>query len=108
MIKKTLLSIIFILLLVSTGYCASGQVTCGSSSAVVINSGSGFYSVLVIQNQTPSVGVYIDRASNVTSSTGGLYLSTNTGAIFTTNSEAGNWYCITASGTATVGYTIKR
>jgi hypothetical protein len=87
-----------------------GQVTCNSSTATQIGpagSTAQIFRSLAIQNQTPSVGVYVGPLSTITSSTGGILLSTTTGSAYVVDNPVETWYCITGSSTVTVGY-IRR
>ena len=111
--KKVVL-IVAMVLIAGTAFAANyGQVSCTSGSATVINptagsiSASGGYSEVVIMNQTPNVGVYIGNDSSISAATAGIYLSSATGTGFIVNKESGSWYCITSSGTATVGYQVR-
>jgi hypothetical protein len=85
-----------------------GQVTCNSSSPVAIGTITpGVYKDFIIQNQTPTVGVYIGPNTSLTAVNGGILLSTATGIAVVFEGGASPWYCITSSSTATVGW-IRR
>ena len=92
-----------------------GQVACVSTGTTVINPSSAFnsgYYHLAVLTLTPSNGVYIGPSSSITTTTAGIYLS-NTSILGytmdTTLNEAEyvNWYCITSSGTTTVGWQVR-
>ncbi|MEN6306911.1 MAG: hypothetical protein ABFD91_04075 [Anaerohalosphaeraceae bacterium] len=83
-----------------------GQVTC-TTEATQIYSGGNFISI-ILQNHTPTTAVYIGPRSTLTASNGGILLSTTTGTGIAIDKGAEPWYCITASGEATVGYTVRR
>ena len=87
-----------------------GQVTCNSSTATQIGptgTTAQYFRSLAIQNQTPSIGVYVGPLSTITALTGGVLLSTTTGPAYVIDNPVETWYCITGSSTATVGY-IRR
>ena len=92
-----------------------GQVACVSTHTTVINPSAAFstgYYHLAVLTLTPSNGVYIGPSSSITTTTAGIYLS-NTSILGytmdTTLNEAEyvNWYCITSSGTTTVGWQVR-
>lgn len=95
---------------------ASGQVTCGATATLLYAatstapSGGNPYGRISItfQNQS-SQPVYIAPRADITTSNAGVLLITQ-GHAFTFDRSSGNvaWYCITASSTATVGWTEEK
>jgi len=92
-----------------------GQVACVSTGTTVINPSSAFntgYNHLAVMTLTPTNGVYIGPSSSITTTTAGIYLS-NTSAIgYTMDTSFGDtqyisWYCITSSGTTTIGWQVR-
>ena len=104
-----LLTFLAILSLTTISYSQTyGQATCSSGAATRLGAswGGAHYKSFSILNQTPTTGVYIGPDASVTSSNGGILLGSTTavGVIFENGDSP--WYCITASGSATVGYNI--
>ena len=92
-----------------------GQVSCNSSTPTVINP-AGNYNTLIMMNLTPSTGVYIGPDSSITTTTAGINLSSSTSTAYVADTRTGpyantvgyaSWYCITSSGTATVGWQVR-
>ena len=108
--KLGLLLLILVFLTGTVSAADMGQVTCNANTATKVGPSSTvnqFFRVWTIQNQTPSVGVYIGPLSTITAATGGILLSTTTGIAYVAENTGETWYCITASSTATVGYTRR-
>lgn len=84
----------------------SVQVACKSDQPYQLYAG-GPYHAIIIQNQTPGTGVYIGPIAALSTTNSGIFLSTATGTAYTGMNGAEVWYCITSSGTATVGVTIR-
>jgi type IV secretory pathway TrbL component len=109
--KKTALIIAILLVLVigiayATVSPSHGQVSCGSSSATRINT-AGDYRTLVIQNQTLGANVYIGLDSSITAANAGILLSSATGMGYIAETGNASWWCITSSGTGTVGWQAR-
>jgi len=89
----------------------AGQVTCGTTPTALYTTNSPYRS-LIFENQTPGVSVYIDVNPSLTTSTAGILLGAATvpGIVITGTPTAGpeTWYCITGSGSATVGVTVRK
>jgi hypothetical protein len=128
--KKITIFLTFTLLIL--GYCASvyaqgpasmtslggsptsGQVSCLNTATVLYSTtqqgGSQPYGRLSItfQNQS-TVPVYIAPRADISTSNAGVLLITQ-GHAFTLDRSSGNvtWYCVTASSTATVGWTEEK
>jgi hypothetical protein len=96
------------------GYAtASGQVTCAATPTLLYattQSGNpspyGRLSV-IFQNQS-NQAVYISPSSSITTSNAGVMLTQGQGVTFDRSNGQVSWYCITASSTATVGWTEEK
>ena len=109
---KKILSVLLVLALLTGSALAfdKGQVTCNSSTATRIGpagSTAQIFRALTIQNQTPSVGVYVGPGSDLTAINGPILLSSTTSNAYVAENPVEDWYCITSNSTATVGY-IRR
>jgi len=93
-----------------TGTAATVNITAlaGVIQTVTINAiGSGYTlgDILTIVQGGGSAGTAkVVGLSN----SGGILLSSATGVAYVSNNGAEQWYCITSSGTATVGYTVRK
>jgi len=103
--KKLLLALCIIALWCSPLFAASSnQVSCGNTATLLYQPQGYFVAHLIIKNQSAStVTVYIAPRADITTSNAGADLPPGAGFIFDGNSNT--WYCITSSGSATVGWT---
>ena len=93
---------------------SSGQVACGNTPTLLYSTtssgGASPFGRLSItfQNQS-AVPVYIAPRADISTSNAGVLLITQ-GHAFTFDRSSGNvaWYCVTATGTATVGWTEEK
>ena len=93
---------------------ASGQVTCGSTPTLLYSTttatpyGTGGRLSITFQNQSTQP-VYISPRADISTSNAGVLLGVQYQS-FTADRSNGNvtWYCITASSTATMGWTEER
>ena len=112
--KKILSTLLLVLALAvfSTSVLAQ-QYNCNSITATPIYGGGQYHVVIVDASSANTVPVALQLVTSVTAatvasitaSTVTLWLSAGTAAIFETGSEA--IYCLTTSGTAQVGVTVR-
>jgi hypothetical protein len=92
----------------------SGQVTCGSTPTLLYSTttatpyGTGGRLSITFQNQS-SQAVYLAPRSDISTSNAGILLGIQYSSA-TLDRSSGNvsWYCITGSGSATVGWTEEK
>lgn len=84
-----------------------GQTTCSGTAAQLwagqtVNQMAN--QTVFIQNQSTTLYVYIAPSSTITTSNAGIYLAPGGGITITNRNEP--WWCVTASGSVTVGYSV--
>ena len=89
------------------GASTGNQVTCAATATAIYTATTSRLSI-TIQNQTPGTNVWIGTASTITTATAPILLSTTTGVAFTDDRALDKWYCVTSSGTAVVGYIVRK
>lgn len=125
--KKTLLTVLVFVVLVSVGYAqsfvptvtsigrstASAQVSCGATAtllraAVAPTDTTPAGRVSITFQNHGSQAVYIAPRADISTSNAGIVLTQYMS--FTTDRTGGDvsWYCITSTSTATVGYTEEK
>lgn len=98
------------------GVSTSDQVACGGGSAVLLKAptvptvDTGRTSITFQNHSNPVVAVYIAPRSDISTSNAGILLDSVHGMSVTLDRSNGGvtWYCITAGGAATVGWTEEK
>lgn len=87
----------------------SGQVSCGATATLLKASNTTGRVSITFQNHS-STAVYIAPRSDISTTNAGVLLDTTRGMSVTFDRSTGDvvWYCITASSTATVGWTEEK
>jgi hypothetical protein len=107
--KKIIGIVLAVLILFSVSAFAAdqkGQITCTSTPTLV--SYSTVYISADFQNQTPSTGIYIGPTSGITTSNAPFLLSSTTNTAATISGGQSAFWCVTANGSATLGYWIRQ
>ena len=107
--KKIISMALAILILLSVSAFAAdqkGQVECTSTLTLV--SYSTIYISADFQNQTPSTAVYISPTSDITISNAPFLLSSTTNSAVVVSGGQSAFWCVTAGGSATLGYWIRQ
>ena len=89
---------------------SSTQVTCDGTVKAVYPGAHDKHrpdKSVFIQNQEPSIPVYVGPAATITIHNGGILLSSSTANAVILDSVEEAWYCVTAGNIAQVGVTVR-
>jgi hypothetical protein len=117
--KKLFLSLVILILLVVPALAqqpvtvvtpglknsSQAQISCGTTAVLLY---SGARQSITIENFTAAtVSAYIGT-QGITATTGGIQLTSALMSYYIDNSGQDDWYCITSSGTATIGVFVRK